>query len=292
MAFAAITCISGPPCWPGNTCGVDLLGQVGVAAEDEAAARAGEGLVHGAGDDIRVRDRARVQAGGDQAGEVGHVHPQLGADLVGDGAERGEVELARIGGPAGDEHRRPVLQRLVAHDVHVDEERLRVDSVGGGVVQLAGEVELHAVGEVPAVGEFHAEDGVAGSGDRGEDRGVGGGAGVRLHVRELGAEQGLGPIDRELLCDIDVLASAVVAAPRVALRVLVGEHGPLRLEHGARNEVLAGDHLEVVALAAEFALQHRGDLGIDAFERVGEGGWKSAGGKCGGQLGSLTTSDD
>ena len=108
------------------------------------------------------------------------------------------------------------------------------------------------MGEVPAVGEFQAEDGVAGSGNRGEDRGVGGGAGVRLHVGELGAEEGLGPIDRELLCDVDVFASAVVAASRVALRVLVGEHGPLRLEHGARHEVLAGDHLEVVALAAEF----------------------------------------
>ncbi len=31
-------------------------------------------------------------AGGDQAGEVGHVHHQIGADAVGDLAEAGEVD--------------------------------------------------------------------------------------------------------------------------------------------------------------------------------------------------------
>jgi hypothetical protein len=55
-----------------------------------------------------------------------------------------------------------VLERLVAHDVHVDEEGVRVDAVRDRVVELAGEVELHAMGEVAAVGELEAQDGVAG----------------------------------------------------------------------------------------------------------------------------------
>ena len=72
---------------------VDLLGEVG-GREDDAAARAAEGLVGGGGDDVGVRHGVRVQAGGDQPGEVRHVDHQVGAHLVGDPAELGEVQLA------------------------------------------------------------------------------------------------------------------------------------------------------------------------------------------------------
>ena len=107
----------------------------------------------------------------------------------------------------------------------------RADVVGDDVVQLAGEVQPHAVGEVAAVGEVEAEDGVAGLEQRGHRRGVGLRARVRLHVGVLGAEQRLDPVDRQLLDDVDVLAAAVVAAARVALGVLVGQHRALRLHH-------------------------------------------------------------
>ena len=45
----------------------------GVLRHDDAAARAAQGLVGGRGDDVRVRQRARIHAGGDQAGDVRHV---------------------------------------------------------------------------------------------------------------------------------------------------------------------------------------------------------------------------
>ena len=106
-----------------------------------------------------------MQAGRHEAGEVRHVDPELGADLVGDLAERGEVEVAGVRRPAGDDDLRLVLEGLVADDVHVDLERLGVDAVGDGVVELAREVESHAVSEVPAVRELEAEDRVAGRGD-------------------------------------------------------------------------------------------------------------------------------
>ena len=120
------------------------------------------------------------------------------------------------------------------------------------------------MGEVAAVGEREAQDLVAGVGDRGEHRGVGLGAGVRLHVGVFGAEELLGAVDRELLGDVDVLAAAVVAAAGVALGVLVGQHRALGLQHGARGEVLAGDHFEGAALAAELRREDGGDLGVDS----------------------------
>ena len=218
-----------------------------------------------------VGQRRGVQARGDETREVGHVDPELGADLVGDGAEGGEVELARVRRPAGDDHGRLDLERLRAHSIHVDEHRLGVDAVGRGVVDLAGEVEFHAVREVAAVGELEAEDRVAGRREGVQHGSTGRGARVGLHVGELSAEERLGPLDGEVLGDVDELAAAVVALAGVPLGVLVRQHGALGFEDGARHEVLARDHLERVALAAQLLVEHGGDLGVHRLEGLVEG---------------------
>ena len=46
-----------------------------------------------------------------------------------------------------------------------------------------------------------------------------------LHVRVVGPEELLRPVDRELLGLVDPLAAAVVALARQSLGVLVGENG-------------------------------------------------------------------
>ena len=93
---------------------VDLLRELLVVGQDHPAARAAERLVDRGRGHVRVLDRVRVLAGGDQAGEVRHVDHQLRVDRVGDLAEGGEVELPRVGRPAGDDHLRPVLVRRAA----------------------------------------------------------------------------------------------------------------------------------------------------------------------------------
>ena len=208
-----------------------------------------------------------MQAGRDQPGEVGHVDDQVRADLVGDLPEALEVQQARVRRPAGEDHLRPALVGDPLHLVHVDQARLAVDLVGGDVVQLAADVDLHPVGEVAAVGQLEPHHRVAGIEQRVVDGGVGLGAGVRLDVGVLGAEQLLGAVDRQLLGDVDVLAAAVVALARIALGVLVGQHRALALEHRDRDEVLRGDHLERALLALELQRQHLGDLGVDVGQR-------------------------
>ena len=104
-----MTCISGPPCRPGNTAEFDPLRDIRVVAQDHAAARAAQRLVRRRRDDMRVRQRARMRAAGDQPGEMRHVDHQIGADPVGDRAEPGEIDDARIGAAAGDDQPRPVL---------------------------------------------------------------------------------------------------------------------------------------------------------------------------------------
>ncbi len=92
---------------------------------------------------------------------------------------------------------------------------------------------------------------------------------MRLDVRVLGAEERLRAVDRELLDLVDDLAPAVVAPPRIALRVLVRRDAADRLEHRRPREVLGRDELDLAALPLELALEQRGHLGIDVCEAGG-----------------------
>ena len=179
--------------------------------------------------------------------------------------------MAGVGRPAGDDDRGALAQGGLAHLVHLDAHGGLVHAVGGGVVVLAGEVDLHAVGEVAAVGQGQAQEGVAGGGQGVEDGGVGLGPGVGLDVGPLGVEDGLGALDGQGLGDVDDLAAAVVAAARVALRVLVGQDRALALQDGPGNEVLRGDHLQGLALAGELTGEDLGDVGVELGQRLVQG---------------------
>ena len=83
--------------------------------------------------DVGVRNRVEVAGehlAGDQAGEVGHVDHQRGADLVGDLAHGREVDLARVGRVAGHQDQRAELPRQPAHRVVVEQAGLGIGSVG------------------------------------------------------------------------------------------------------------------------------------------------------------------
>jgi hypothetical protein len=125
-----------------------------------------------------------------------HVDEEIRADLVGDRAHARPIDHLRIGTEAADQHLRLVLQRE-ALDLVVVDQTLFGDAVLHGVEQLAGEIDLGAVGQVAAVGQAHAEDGVARLQQRQIHRLVGLRAGVRLHVGVVGAEQLLDALDRQ-----------------------------------------------------------------------------------------------
>jgi hypothetical protein len=85
-------------------------------------------------------------------------------------------------------------------------------------------------------------------------------------LAKAAAEQRLGPVDGEVLGDVDELAAAIVAAARIAFGIFVGHHRALRLHHGGGDDVLRRDQLDLVALAAEFLFDGAENLGIAAFQ--------------------------
>jgi glycine hydroxymethyltransferase len=106
--------------------------------------------------------------------------------------------------------------------------------------------------------ELHAEDCVARLEQRHVDGVVRLCAGVRLHVRVLGAEELLRPVDGQLLDLVHHLATAVIAPARIALRVLVRGDAADGLEHTRPGEVLGRDELDLAPLPLE--LSHGGHL--------------------------------
>ena len=175
--------------------------------------------------------RRWMDAAGDEAGEVRHVHHQIRADRIGDLAEALEVPDARISRAAGKDQLRFVLLGDTLDLVVVEQLVLAAHAIGDDLEPLAAHVDRRAVGQMPARGKVEAHERVARLKQRQEDGLVHLTAGVRLHIGEFCVEQFLRPLDRERLGDVDELAAAVVALARIALGVLVGHHRALRLEH-------------------------------------------------------------
>ena len=204
-----------------------------------------------------------MQPCGDEPGEVGHVAKEECPHLVRDLPEPVRLDLPRIGRAAADDQLRLALLRDPPDFVVVDQVGVAIDSVAGDRVETTGEVHLEPVRQVAAVVEAEGEDCVPGLETAEVDRHVRLRPSVRLHVRVLGTEERLGPVDRELLDLVDHLAPAVIALARISLGVLVRGHASHGLEHARPGEVLRRDQLDLRPLALELAAEQGGDLPVD-----------------------------
>ena len=232
--------------------------------DDDAAARAAQSLVRGRGDDVGVRYGIWIYARRDETRDVGHIDQKISADLVCDGSETRPVDLLRIGAETAYQHFRLVFDGETFDFVVIDQ-ALIVHAVLHGVEQLAAEVDLGAVGQMAAVGQRHAENGVARIQQRKKHCLIGLRAGMRLHVGIIGPEQLLRALDRQRLGHVDVFAAAVIALARITFCVFVGELAALCLHDPRAGVVLGCDQLDVVFLAAVFRGDGRSQFGVVAF---------------------------
>ena len=108
---------------------LDVRHLLAVLEEDHACPGAPKGLVCGCGHDVAEGEGRRMLAGGHQAGDVGDIRHEEGANLVCDLPELREVHHSRVCGGTAEDHGRPEDQSGFAKLVEVNESRLRVDSV-------------------------------------------------------------------------------------------------------------------------------------------------------------------
>jgi len=97
-----------------------------------------------------------------------------------------------------------------------------------GGIKLTREVGGVTVREVPAMRQVHRQDLVTRL-DAGEvNGGIGLAARVRLDVGVVSAEEGLGPVNRELLDLVDLFTATIPALTGVTFGILVREDAALR----------------------------------------------------------------
>jgi hypothetical protein len=112
---------------------------------------------------------------------------------------------------------------------------------------------------MPAGGQGQAHDGIAGLAEGEHDALVRLGAGMGLHIGEGAVEKLFGAVDGQLLHHVHVFAAGIVAPARIAFRVFVGQHRSLGLEHGAGDDVLRSDQLDLILLPVQLAGDGLGD---------------------------------
>ena len=126
------------------------------------------------------------------------------------------------------------------------------------------------------MGEVHAQEGVARRHGRQHDRAVSLCPGVGLHVDVFGAVERLGAFDRQLLGNVDVLATPVVAAAGVAFGVFVGQDRTLCLKHGTGDDVFRRNQLDLGLLTRHLLRKGCGQRRIGVADagrpEIGKGG--------------------
>src|SRR6516162_8691319 len=90
------------------------------------------------------------------------------------------------------------------------------------------------------------------------------------------SEKPPGALDRKSFNDVDEFATTVVAAAWVAFGVFVGQDRALRCQYSTRDEVFAGDQLDLPSLAHTLVNNCRRHFGIGpgdgvAYAGVGDG---------------------
>ncbi|ENN85865.1 hypothetical protein RHSP_17832 [Rhizobium freirei PRF 81] len=252
---------------------VELLGQILFIGEDHAAARAAQRLVRGGGGNVAMRERRRMLATGNEAGDVGHVDHQIGADAVGDLAEALPVPDTGIGRATGDDQLRLGFFGLALNLIHVEQVVAFAHAVGHDVEPLAGHVDRRTMRQVTARIQVETHESIARLQEREEDGLVHLRTGVRLNVGEVDAEQLLGALDGELFRDIDELAAAVIALARIAFSIFIRHDRALCFQHGARHDVFRSDQLDFVPLATQFLTDRSKDFRIGIGKRAVEEGF-------------------
>ena len=219
---------------------------------------------------MRMRQRRGMLTARDQPRDMGHVDHQIGADLVRELAERGPVPDPAVGGAAGDDQLGLVLTRAFGDRLHVQQLVLLAHAIADDVEPFARHVHRAAMGQVATRIQVQTHERVTRLQQRQEHRLVHLAAAVRLDIGEFAVEQLLGPLDRQVLDDIDILAATVIAFARISFGVFVGQNRTLRFQHRPADDVLGCDQFDLVALTAQLFLDGVGNVGVAAGQRFGE----------------------
>ena len=247
--------------------GVNALCQNRVVGQDQAAARTAKRLVGGGGNNVSIRHRVLVLTASNQTGNVRHINHQVSTVAMCDLGHFLEVDGTWIRGcTCNDQLRAMLLDSLLK--LSVVDESILVYAVGNKVVVLAGLVDRRAVAQVTALRQIHTHNGVAQIEQSEVNRKVGLCTGVRLNICILCTEQLTCAFDCDALYLVNKFTAAVVALAGKTLCVLIGQHAAHSSHNAGRNDIFAGDQLDILALTVQLLIHRTAQLGVDRLDHT------------------------
>ena len=121
---------------------------------------------------------------------------------------------------------------------------------------------------MPTHVEAHRQHGIPRFQHGGVHGEVGSGPGMRLHVGVCGAEEFLGPLDRNGFDFVIEATAAVVPFSWVSFGVFIGENRTLGFEHRAADKVFTRDELEAFFLTVVLPFHEGIHFGVGLFDVV------------------------
>ena len=212
-----------------------------------------------------------MESRGHQSRDVRHIDHQERAAFFGDSGEALKIQDARIGAGAGDNQLWLMFRRKRFELIVVNGFSVLAHTVRNDLVHLAGKIQRMPVRQVSAVGQVHAEHGVARLEHGHVNALVGLGAGVRLHVHVFGVKELFCPVDGERFRHVHKLTAAVISLARQAFRVFVGERRAECFKHRLTHKIFRCDQLDGACLPVDFLVNGAGDFRIEFGERSGLG---------------------
>ena len=121
---------------------------------------------------------------------------------------------------------------------------------------------------MPAVGKAQTHDRIPGLQHGKIDRHVRLGAAVGLHIGMIRAVEFAGPVPGQILHDVHILASAVIALSRVSFGIFVCQAGAHRGHDSRGNKVFAGDQLDMRPLSVQLQFNRFGHFRVRSADDV------------------------
>ena len=119
-----------------------------------------------------------------------------------------------------------------------------------------------------ALRQIHAHDGITQIQQSKINCQIGLCTGVRLNIGIFCAEQLAGTLDGNVLHLVHIDTAAIVALAGQALSVLVGQNAAHCGHDGGRDDVLAGDQFNVLALTVQLAIHGCSQLRINGIDQT------------------------
>ena len=220
----------------------------------------------GGGHEIGERDRIRMKTRTHQAGNVGHVHHQVGADTFCNLTKTLKIDDPGICARPGYYELRPFLAGHPLDLVVVDLLRVSPYSIRDDPEKTAGKTHRTSVSEMPTLAQIHSEYSIARL-EHSEKHGhIRLRARMRLNVYIVGMKQLLGAVLRQLLRNVNIFTTAIIPFPGVSFSVFVGQNGPLSFPYRPADKIFGCDQLQATPLAFFLLLNNLCYFRIDLLQ--------------------------